>query len=418
MKDYTLAMVAASTAVAAQTVPTVHIPLNFYSGPNHKVSTNIRTPGSNSTIEVVFDTGSENFFMFGPDSVDNWGSSFIGSRGPCNVSVPAGSYYDYPASATASAPVDHPATYVYGGADKIYLGVSTVNDTFDFTSQAASRSETVADVRVEIVNLLTQRINDPTCLSAPLYDFGIMGISPYYNQSTVGPHIRQDLLERGAIGAAVQSMWFDAPPADVMGTYTGSGLFGGIDTSKYTGELVKVANTAQPGAIGYYVATPSVSVGGVPLSGNGSSVIDPSCQLDSGTHDDTLPVPSAMEAAFYAATGIVYSPSGYLSYNGSCASIPADKTIDLTFPGATAGEQAVVKIPLRAYARIAFSAADTAAGYCSLSLSTNGCFLGAPFSTAAFFAADDENAEVALAQGGVSAVGSGVDEASVVQRIP
>lgn len=408
-------LLTAATSLAGQSVKTVHTPLNLPYGANRKISTNITIPATNATIEVVYDSGSENFFLFGPGAIDNWGSSAIGTQGPCNASVPADRYFDYPKSTTATAPVDHPVSYVYGGADKIYLGSATVNDTFELTN-IAGQSETVTDVRVQLVDLLTQRINDPQCtIDSMLYDSGIMGISPYYNNAstrvTAGPSIRQDLLERGVIDAPVQCMWFDEAPEDVYGTYTGGGLFGGIDTSKYSGDLVKVATNPPSGYVGYFTGVPTVSVGNTTFTKSS----DTYCQLDSGTHDDSIPVTYEEDEEFYNATGLVISPVGYVSWPGKCEDIPADKTVDLTFPGATDGESVTIKVPLRAYVRVKYG---TEEDYCSLSLSTNGCFLGSPFASASFFAADDENEEIALAQGGVSTSGAAVDESAVVARIP
>ncbi|KAF2788036.1 hypothetical protein K505DRAFT_329241 [Melanomma pulvis-pyrius CBS 109.77] len=215
-------------------------------------------------------------------------------------------------------------------------------------------------------------------------------------------------------------MWFDAPPAASNGTFTGMALFGGIDTSKYSGDLVKVVNRAQSGQVGYYIAQPRVSVGGISLSDNTTDATA-ACQLDSGTHDDEISIGSGKEQAFFNATGITLSPSGYVAWPGTCDSIPANRTIDLTFPGVTPSESVTVKVPIRSYARLQFTGSGADAGFCTLSLSTNeygGCMLGAPFSTAAFFAADDERGEVALAQGGVSMAKGGVDQGAVVSRIP
>ncbi|KAH8895491.1 hypothetical protein GQ53DRAFT_744099 [Thozetella sp. PMI_491] len=404
-------------ATAAQAVPTVHIPLNLKFGGNHKVSTNLYIPFANETIEVVYDQGSENFFLFGPGAIDNWGSSALGSQGPCNASVPAGSYYNYTDSPTATSPVSHSATYVYGGADKIYTGLVTVNDTFGFSSDAETTPSTVDDVRVQIVDFLVQRINDPNCQGTPLYDLGILGVSPFYNNAssrvTAGPHVRQDLLERGVIGAAVQSMWFDEAPQDVYGTYTGGGLFGGIDNSKYTGDLVKVKTVQPAGYVGYFTEMPTVTINGVTFNQTTSTEW---CQLDSGTHDDTIPIPYTQDDLFYNSSGIVQSPRGYIAWPGDCNSIPATATVDLTFPGVSDGESVTIKVPIRSYVRVDYSTLDP--GYCILSVSTSGCLLGAPFASASFFAADDEAGQIALAQGGVSKPGSGVDEASVTVRIP
>ncbi|KAK7723930.1 hypothetical protein SLS64_000261 [Diaporthe eres] len=414
-------MIMSVGAAVAQTVPTVHIPLNLRYGANHKTSTDVFIPSLNTTLEVVYDQGSENFFVFGPDSIANWGLTCLGCQGPCNASVPAGDYLDYAHSTTASEPVPFSSFYAYGGLDKIYVGNVAVNETFDFVNSAGQSTKS-PDTTVAIVNYLQQRIgSDGTCSPVPIYDLGILGVSPYYHsnnetgRNTTGPSFRQDLLETGRINAPVQSLWFDEAPADVRGTYTGGGLQGGIDTSKFEGSLVKVPNAWEQGRVGYYVPTPKLSSNGIPISTGSASGEVTSCLVDSGTHNDDLPI--ADEAAFFNATGIRRSPAGHVSWPGTCDSIPADKTIDMTFDGVNAGESVTIKVPIRSYVRVGLDS-DEAAGYCSLSLEPSGCILGSPFATAAFFAADDERGEIAFAQGGVSKAGTAVDEASVIARIP
>ncbi|KKY29573.1 putative secretory aspartyl proteinase sap2p [Diaporthe ampelina] len=408
-------------AAVAQTVPTVHIPLNLRFGDNHKTSTDVFIPSLNTTLEVVYDQGSENFFVFGPNSIANWGLNCLGCQGPCNASVPAGDYLDYTHSSTASDTVPFGSFYAYGGFDKIYNGEVAVNETFDFVNSAGLSSKS-PDTRVAIVNYLQQRIGDSgTCSPVPIYDLGILGVSPYYHsnnetgRNTTGPSFRQDLLERGLIDAPVQSLWFDEPPADVRGTYTGGGLQGGIDTSKFEGPLVKVPNAWEEGRVGYYVPVPKVSSNGIPIATGSAGTEVTSCLVDSGTHNDDIPI--ADEATFFNATGIRRSDAGHISWPGTCDSIPADKTIDLTFDGVNEGESITIKVPIRAYVRLGLDS-DEEGEYCSLSIEPSGCILGSPFATAAFFAADDERGEIAFAQGAVSKAGSAVDEASVIARIP
>ncbi|KAI1858265.1 uncharacterized protein JN550_012796 [Neoarthrinium moseri] len=405
---------AASGLVAADNVPTVHFPLTLLYGNNEKIHTTLTKPETNTTIPVVYDSGSENFFVFGPGAIDNWGSSNIGVRGQCNASVPESDLFDYKLSTTASQPVDHPATYIYGGADKIYGGSVTINDTFIFVNDDGL-SYTLENTRVELVDFLTQRIRDTTCSYAPLYDLGILGVSPFYQgagRNTTGPSVRQDLLDRGIIGASVQSMWFDEAPEDPLAPYTGNGLIGGIDTSKYSGDLVKVKTVVPGGAnVGYFTEMPTVSINGHTFTQTDSVTY---CQLDSGTHDDTIPIAYAENDLFENITGIITSPIGYTSWNGTCDTIPTNITVDLTFPGVVDGTSVTVKTPLRAYARVDYGEP----GYCAMSVGVSGCFLGSPFHSAAFFAADDEHGEIALAQGGVSKPGSSFDPASVVGRIP
>ncbi|KAI1849029.1 hypothetical protein JX265_013679 [Neoarthrinium moseri] len=386
---------AASSLVAADNVPTVHFPLTLLYGNNEKIHTTLTKPETNTTIPVVYDSGSENFFVFGPGAIDNWGSSNIGVHGQCNASVPESDLFDYRLSTTASEPEDHPATYVYGGADKIYGGSVTINDTFIFVNNDGL-SFTLENTRVELVDFLTQRIKDTTCA----------------DRNTTGPSVRQDLLDRGIIGASVQSMWFDEAPENPLAPYTGNGLVGGIDTSKYSGDLVKVKTVTPGGAnVGYFTEMPTVSINGHTFTQTDSVTY---CQLDSGTHDDTIPIAYSENGLFENMTGIVTSPVGYASWNGTFDAIPANITVDLTFPGVVDGTSVTIKTPLRAYARVNYGEP----GYCAMSVGVSGCFLGSPFHSAAFFAADDEHGEIALAQGGVSKPGSGFDPASVMARVP
>lgn len=411
-----LQIVAAAGVVAAY-APAVHMPLHLNFGVNEKISTSLYIASANKSIEVVYDSGSENFFLFGPGAIDNWGTSAIGSEGPCNASVPRGSLYDYRNSPTASSPVKHVVTYVYGGADKIYDGEVTVNDTFTFYNDADLERETVPDVRVQLANFLIQRINDPNCTGSQPYDLGILGVSPYYHNTTTadtkGPHFRQDLLERGVIKAAVQSIWFDEAPESVYGTYTGSGLLGGIDTSKYNGDLIKVQTSPPQGYVGYFTAVPNITINGVSFTQPENTEY---CQLDSGTHDDTIPIAYTEDTNFYNASGLVLSPKGYVAWPGECDAVPRNLTFDYTFPSINAGKEVTIKVPVRAYVRVDYSKLDP--GYCIMSVSTSGCLLGAPFASASFFAADDETGEIALAQGGVSKRGASVDQDKVVLRIP
>ena len=69
----TLASVALRQANTISTAAkTAYFPLNLHYGASRKVSANVVNPSTNTTIEVVYDQGSENFLLFGPDSISNW----------------------------------------------------------------------------------------------------------------------------------------------------------------------------------------------------------------------------------------------------------------------------------------------------------------------------------------------------------
>ncbi|KAI3325460.1 acid protease [Xylariaceae sp. AK1471] len=397
--------------------PTIYFPLNFRYGADQKISTDLVIPGSNETMAVCFDQGSEDYWVLEPGAVFNWGSERVGQPGPCNIS--ASPFYEYSASPYATKPV--PANYfqAYGGLSKIVLGDATFDDTMTFTSVAGQRS-TIPGVRSALVDFITvlQPDDSGQCdiTDAIVYDTGILGIAPYQNSSehtTQGPHVRQQLLEQDRIKAPVQSMWMDKRPDGIKDTYTGGALFGGIDLSKFTGPLVKVRSFGNDdGSVGYYVAPPVLSFQGKKISSANAGV--DRCFLDSGTRNDNLPIGYDDKEAFYKTTGLVESPMGYTSWPGECETVPSDVTLDMRFPGKKNGTHVDIKMPLKNYVR--WDSGED--GLCRLNLYLGSCTLAAPFSTAAFFAADDERHEVALAQGGISERGSEPSKSAIVLRIP
>ncbi|KLU82804.1 hypothetical protein MAPG_01872 [Magnaporthiopsis poae ATCC 64411] len=394
-------------------IPTVHIPLGF----KLKITTTLSLPwDDNRSIELVFDSGSENFWVFGPNSTTNWGCTSLLCPGPCNASVT--SFYDWPKSPSASRPPQKFSSfYAYGAYTKYVTGNIAVNDTFTFTStDGQTSSSTVKNVRVAVENYMSQRLGvgrEGCAAGAGSYDLGILGVSPFYRKSdwnTTGPHVRQELLEQGAIKAPVQSIWFDEPPARWDGSFTGSAVFGGIDKSKFSGPLVKVPvleNDGLGASVGYFVAQPNVSVGGVVLPRG--KLITGVCHLDTGTTSDDLPVQTE---DFVKAMNLTRNEFGNMAWPGDCDTIPLDKTFELTFPAVPgqAHDSVTVKVPLRHYAR---PGGYQTPGSCALRIDTGGCMLSAPFAAASYFAADDAANEIALAQGGVSKRGSGPDAAAM-----
>lgn len=207
-------------------------------------------------------------------------------------------------------------------------------------------------------------------------------------------------------------MWFNALPNEI-GTFTGGTLFGAIDKTKFTGDLVRVPNVIEANQVGFYVNKPVMTYKGVSIN----STVDTTCLVDSGSHEDTIPIAYGdQQNQFFAETGLV-NYVGFAAWNGTCDTIPVDLTFDMTFAGATEGEEITIKVPLRNYARGAkvLDSTWTGGDVCvlNLDLDANSCLLGAPFSTATLLAVDDADNSIAFARGGVSEVGSGV-EASVI----
>ncbi|GKT65483.1 eukaryotic aspartyl protease [Colletotrichum tofieldiae] len=413
MRTQSLVMAAiASGALAA--IPIVNIPLHYYYGGGHKIATNLVNSASNISVEVVFDQGSENFWVFGPNAINNWGCTGLLCQGQCNVT--AEPFYDYPHSSSATKPESFPAQYAYGAYTKIVQGQESVNDTFHFASDSGLTSE--VGTRVAIATYMQQRLGDNGQCIPAAYDLGILGVAPFYRSAawnTTGPHVRQDLLQKGLINAPVQSIWFDEPPAEWNGTFTGNAVFGAIDLSKFTGELVKVPlvdNDGLGATVGYFVAPPVVKVKNATF--DNSEVNTRSCAIDSGTQINDLPISDSALQSFMTTAGLTRDSIGHVAWNGSCDSVPKDLTIDLEFTGVD-NKKVTIKTPIRTYIR---NSADREPSYCSLNIDTGSCMLGAPFATSAFFAANDAEHEIALAQGGISKRGDEADEASLSLTIP
>ncbi|KAK8099561.1 Eukaryotic aspartyl protease [Apiospora kogelbergensis] len=429
-----------SAGAASAAIPTVHMPINFKYGADSKISTDLKLPYSDTTIEVCYDLGSSDFWMFHPNAIQNWGANCLSCQGQCNRTVPDSGVYDPSKSSSASEVGPWDALYGYGGGlAKGYRTDGVVNDTFTFGNEAGY-STVVPDVQVALAFYLQQRIKDPKgeCDPVPKYDFSIMGISPYYTspkpniENTTGPSFRQNLLQQGLVANTVQSLWFEKAPAKLEDTYTGSGLQGGIDLSKFTGPLVKIpsipATDISYGAAGYYTYQPNLTFVAdgahvdLPVDRSGRA-IDNECIIDSGAVSDGFaPID---QARFLNVTGLAYNPKRpdpgqMLSWPGACDTIPTDGEqafLQYSFASVDGKSSIEIDMPLRSYARQQLPE-DVEIGWCTMRMYLGSCLLAAPFSTRAFFAADDARLELALAKGGVAERGSGVDYSQVVDRIP
>lgn len=393
-----------------------YVPIEFAYGVDSRFTANL-TLGTGDTqkpIKVVMDTGSANFWVWQPDAVVRWGSQYLGGIGPCNVTVPT--LYDPSASSTAVL-TNRSSSYSYAGNAKIVQGVQYANDTLT----APPPGSTFPDVQVALENLGTLRIlDDGSCVHVS-YDLGIMGLSPNTPNSaqfTTGPLFRTDMLAAGTFQSQTMFMWMDRYTAPLGEAMTGGILFDAIDTSKYTGELRKVASSVPAETVGPYVSRPNVTLG----AGAGQSATvkpdqDGDCLVDSGAHADVLSFSydGAELATFFNTSGLVQY-ADIFSYNGTCESIPADLNITYAFAAATAGDDdIVIDIPLRNFARGYNFTDPEAEGLCLLNLEYGQpCVLGATFLTGAAMVLDDANGgSIAFAQGGISASGSGVDETAL-----
>lgn len=207
----------------------------------------------------------------------HWGSQYLGVIGPCVETVPTA--YNPSLSSTSSL-TNHTSAYAYAGNAKIVSGTQWANDTIT----AIGGSGSIPNIQFSLENYGLFRLADNGSCIAPPYDKAILGLSPYTN-TTVGPSFRQTLYEAGQIASKTMFMWFDAHTG-ALGDLFGGVLFGAINTSKYTGDLVEVANVVdRNNQIGIYVNKPNITINGQTFAPDQ----DTTCLVDSGAHADYLP---------------------------------------------------------------------------------------------------------------------------------
>ncbi|KUI65690.1 Aspartic proteinase yapsin-3 [Cytospora mali] len=384
------AVIAVSAAAPAPASPSgyVAIPLSWEYGSLPKITTDIvwGTPGQNSSVPTVFDTGSSAFWVAGPDNLAFYGTPYKGERGPCNETLTP--YYDWKLSQTHTPAVSDVQTFAYGGNAHVVYSYYTMNDTISFPQTGYPK---IPNRNVAVSNETLLATGRSTVCTGYSTDISIMGMDPDSN-------FRSDLLGEGIISSNTLSIWFDKAPEDAKGTFTGTALLGALPpSSKYTGKLTKVDSDWSSGS--YYIATPTFKTKSLNSSASASTTTIPlenpvtTCLVDTGSPNLELPISLDITNI----TGLTTAPyTDILAYNGSCDSIPATATLDFEWDNVT------ISLPYRNLIRGYLDGIEP--GYCVLSVfaQESSCVFGSPFFSAAVIAFDDTAEEVYLAQGGVS----------------
>lgn len=379
------------------------LPLSWKYGGLPKITADIvwGTPGQNSSVETVFDTGSDGFWVAGPNNLAFYGTKYKGDRGPCNETLVP--YYDWTVSTTHTPAVDNIFSYAYAGNAHIVKTFYTMNDTIGF---AQSSYPKLPNRRVSVSNETLLATGDDTTCGGYSTDHSILGMGP-------GADFRKDLLDDGVVSSNTLSIWFDQAPDDLKGTYSGTALVGALPpSSKYSGSLTTVESDWSQG--NYYATTPEFRTAPLNNTGNTSAIslefTPATCLLDSGSPNLELPISTDITNI----TGLTVVPfTSILAYEGSCESIPAAATLDFNFQNVT------ISLPYRNLIRGYLDGVEP--GYCVLSafLGETSCTLGAPFFSAAVIVLDDANKEISLAQGGISTGATdGVRSLSSAQVLP
>lgn len=233
----------------------------------------------------------------------------------------------------------------------------------------------------------------------------VLGGSKYHN-------LIDELVSQGLISHQAYSLWLND-----LASSTGSILFGGIDTEKYTGALKSIPLESDPESTSTDISTFTVALSGLTISSgtetlNSSTSLSIPVVLDSGTTLTYLPDEIFTQIADTA--GAVKEDDGAIILIDCNAT---DKTFTYQF-GGTSGPSIAVKISELIFP---VSAADLAEQGITASFKNSCLFgiypggegpylLGDTFLRSAYVVYDLKNNEVALAQSSFGSTGSNVVE--------
>lgn len=210
------------------------------------------------------------------------------------------------------------------------------------------------------------------------------------------PNIPQAMADAGLINTNAYSIWLDD-----LASSTGSILFGGIDSDKYTGTLQTLPVQRDAGQYRAFVVTLS----GLNLNENGqsssfSTELPVPAILDTGTTLTYLPV--SLVSDIYDSLDIQYSRREGIGYT-SCDRANDDATLDFTFSSVT------ISVPMSELI-INPNEADDGSGnpyeseesFCLFGITATEddsfAVLGDTFLRSAYVVFDLENNEISLAQ--------------------
>jgi len=232
---------------------------------------------------------------------------------------------------------------------------------------------------------------------------GIMGIGYTLNEAiltTPGAetyvNVPLKMMQSGYINTNAYSLWLNDLDAS-----TGSILFGGVDTAKFTGTLEALPIIKEQGVYAEFV----IALTGVGMNGNQNSIagnLNTPALLDSGS--SLMYLPNNVASAIYTMTGAQYNSQEGAAFI-DCSQAYNETTIDFTFSSPTI--------------RVSMSELVIVAGQqggkeiCILGIApADGTtpVLGDTFLRSAYVVYDLSNNEIALAQTNFNSTNSNVQE--------
>jgi hypothetical protein len=227
---------------------------------------------------------------------------------------------------------------------------------------------------------------------------GVLGIGYMSNEVQVQraggakyPNLPQALVNGGLISRSAYSLWLNDLDAS-----TGTILFGGVNTAKYTGELATLPVLSTYG--GYYEL--SVALTGVGINGSSisSSSLPVGAVLDSGTTLTYLP--DDVADAIFTKVGATYNDQEGAAY-AACDLADQDATIDFTFSGRTisvAFDELIFDYCQSDGSQLKFENGQTACIFGIAPAEGTTPVLGDTFLRSAYVVYDLSNNEISLAQ--------------------
>lgn len=229
---------------------------------------------------------------------------------------------------------------------------------------------------------------------------GILGVGYTTNEaaiSTTGktyPNVPAQMVTQGKISTTAYSLWLNDLDAN-----TGSILFGGVDTDKYTGELATLPIIKENGVYQeFIIGLSSLSAGGESIFANDPVAV----LLDSGSSLSYLPDSAA--TAIYSVFSATYDSQGGAA-TIDCSMQTSTATVDFSFSGFN------ISVPMNELVLV--DGYQRGKEVCILGISSAGSstpVLGDTFLRSAYVVYDLDNNEISLAQTDFNATSSNVKE--------
>ncbi|ODQ79173.1 hypothetical protein BABINDRAFT_162222 [Babjeviella inositovora NRRL Y-12698] len=362
--------------------------------------------GSNSqNVGVLVDTGSSDLWIMGSDN------SFC-ARGTAKRDLKQANPADRQKRDTGNA-ID---CSTYGTFDKSASTSFQSNNT-KFAIQYADNTFATGGWGYDkvvigslTVDNLSFAVADLSNSTMGVLGIGLAGLETTYSSATTGskPYMYENLPMKMKSDGLIEKNIYSLYLNQGIATY-GSVLFGGVDHSKYVGNLVTVPIV---NSLAKYYANPlktEITLDSVSYEGNNLMSTSTIALLDSGSTLSYLP--SSVVSAAVSALGLSYN-SRVQAYTGSCSSFN-NKSFTFTFSGAT------ITVPASNFLMSLVLSNGQSSNTCAFGMiESSQTVLGDSFLRAAYVVYDLDDYEISLANANFGESANSENVVAVVSTIP